>query len=179
MHHKKTSVNVSRQKTQRRIINIFYKNSVMNIHEVRDFIENESVESKIYIGCDSEVFKRNGKWFIDYYSVVVIHKNKHNGCKVFGRRVTEIDYTKDKRKPLYRLMQEVYKASELYLELAEAIGAREVEVHLDLNPSKKYVSNQIVEHAIGYIKSTCNVVPMIKPDAWAASSVADRLLKIA
>jgi len=76
-------------------------------------------------------------------------------------------------------MQEVYKASELYLELADAIGEREVEVHLDLNPSKKHISNQIVDQAIGYIKSTCNVVPMIKPDAWAASSVADRFLKIA
>ena len=146
----------------------------MNINEAREFIQNESLQSKIYIGCDSEIFKRNDKWFIDYYSVVVIHKNKHN-----GRNVTEIDYTKDKKKPLYRLMQEVYKASELYIELADAIGEREVEVHLDLNPSKKHISNQIVDQAIGYIKSTCNVVPMIKPDAWAASSVADRFLKIA
>jgi predicted RNase H-related nuclease YkuK (DUF458 family) len=160
------------------VYGIFYW-CAMNIQEVREFIQNEPLQSKIYIGCDSEIFKRNDKWFIDYYSVVVIHKNKHNGCKVFGRKVTEIDYTKDKRKPLYRLMQEVYKASELYLELADAIGEREVEVHLDLNPSKKYVSNQIVEQAIGYIKSTCNVVPMIKPDAWAATSVADRFLKIA
>ena len=150
----------------------------MDLNEVREFIRNEPLESKIYIGCDSEVFKRNTKWYIDYYSVVVIHKNKHNGCKVFGQKTTEIDYTKDKKKPLYRLMQEVYKASELYLALQESIGEREVEVHLDLNPSKKYVSNLIVENAVGYIKSTCNVVPMIKPNSWAASSVADRLLKI-
>lgn len=150
----------------------------MNLEEVRSFIENTSLESKIFIGCDSEVFKRSGKWFIDYYSVVVIHKNKHNGCKVFGRKVTEIDYTKDKKKPLYRLMQEVYKASELYLALADVIGEREVEVHLDLNPSKKHISNLIVDQAIGYIKSTCNVVPMIKPNAWCATSVADKMLKI-
>lgn len=152
--------------------------SVMNVEEVKHFIENQSIESKIYIGCDSEVFKRNNKWYIDYYTVVVIHKNKHNGCKVFGKKTTEIDYTKDKRKPLHRLMQEVYKASELYLLLEESIGEREVEVHLDLNPSKKHISNQIVDQAIAYIKSTCNVVPMIKPNSWAATSVADRFLKI-
>lgn len=149
----------------------------MNLDEVRSFIQNEPLESKIYIGCDSEVFKRNNRWLIDYYAVVVIHKNRHNGCKVFGQKITEVDYTKDKKKPLYRLMQEVYKASELYLSLQEAIGDREVEVHLDLNPSKKYVSNMIVENAVGYIKSTCNVVPMIKPYAWCASSVADKMLK--
>lgn len=149
----------------------------MNLDEVISFIQNEPLESKIYIGCDSEVFKRNNRWLIDYYAVVVIHKNRHNGCKVFGQKITEVDYTKDKKKPLYRLMQEVYKASELYLSLQEAIGDREVEVHLDLNPSKKYVSNMIVENAVGYIKSTCNVVPMIKPYAWCASSVADKMLK--
>lgn len=151
----------------------------MNLDEVRSFIQSQSLESKVYIGCDSEVFKRNDKWMINYYSVVVIHIDKHRGCKVFGQKTTEIDYTKDKKKPLYRLMQEVYKASELYLALADVIDPREVEVHLDLNPSKKHVSNMIVEQAIGYIKSTCNVVPMIKPNAWAATSVADKFLKIA
>jgi predicted RNase H-related nuclease YkuK (DUF458 family) len=151
----------------------------MNLDEVRSFIQSQSLESKVYIGCDSEVFKRNDKWMINYYSVVVIHIDKHRGCKVFGQKTTEADYTKDKKKPLYRLMQEVYKASELYLALADVIDPRDVEVHLDLNPSKKHISNQIVEQAIGYIKSTCNVVPMIKPSAWAATSVADRFLKIA
>ena len=55
-----------------------------SIEEVKIFIENESEESKIFIGCDSEVFKRSDKWLINYYTVVVIHKNKHNGCKIFG-----------------------------------------------------------------------------------------------
>jgi len=151
----------------------------MNLDEVRSFIQAQSLESKIFIGCDSEVFKRNDKWMINYYSVVVIHIDKHKGCKIFGQKTTETDYTKDKKKPLYRLMQEVYKASELYLSLSDVIDPRDVEVHLDLNPSKKHISNQIVEQAIGYIKSTCNVVPMIKPSAWAATSVADRFLKIA
>lgn len=151
-----------------------------DIDEVREFIRKESESTKIYIGADSEVNKmKNGKWIVNYYSVVVIHHNGRNGAKVFGKQESEIDYTKDKRKPLYRLMQEVYKASALYLELQEAIGDRKVEVHLDLNPNKKYVSNQIVEQAIGYIKGTCNIVPLIKPDSWAASSVADKFLRIA
>lgn len=33
----------------------------MNLEEVRNFIQNTTLESKIYIGCDSEVFKRSGK----------------------------------------------------------------------------------------------------------------------
>lgn len=150
-----------------------------DISIVKKYIMNSSLESKIFIGCDSEVFKRNDKWMINYYSVVVIHIDKHRGCKVFGQKTTETDYTKDKKKPTYRLMQEVFKVSELYLKLENSFGEREVEVHLDLNPFKKYISNMIVDQAIGYVKGTCNIVPLIKPNSWAASCVADKFLKIA
>lgn len=149
------------------------------IEEVREYIQNESLESKIFIGCDSEVFKRDGKYMVNYYAVVVIHHNKRNGAKIFGFKTTEFDYSKDRKKPLHRLMNEVYKASELYLNLIDSIGEREVEVHLDLNANKKYVSNQVVEQAIGYIKATCNVIPLIKPHSWCSSSVADKFLKTA
>jgi predicted RNase H-related nuclease YkuK (DUF458 family) len=65
------------------------------------------------------------------------------------------------------------------MHLEESIGDREVEIHLDLNPSSKHASNLIVDQAIGYIKGTCNVVPLIKPDSWCATHVADKWLKVA
>jgi len=74
-------------------------------------------------------------------------------------------------------MQECYKVSELYLKLAP-LTEKVIEVHLDFNPRKEYVSNSIVEQAIGFIKGTCNVVPLIKPNAFAASYAADRLLRV-
>ncbi len=64
----------------------------------------------------------------------------------------------------------------LYSQLAE-ITDRGIEVHLDLNPDKKHVSNLITEQAIGYIRGTCNVIPLIKPEAFAASYAADRLVR--
>jgi predicted RNase H-related nuclease YkuK (DUF458 family) len=60
------------------------------------------------------------------------------------------------------------------LKLAE-LTIKEIEVHLDLNPKKNYASNLIVDQAIGYIRGTCNVIPLIKPEAFAASYCADRL----
>lgn len=151
----------------------------MNIEEVKEFIRNESEASKIYLGCDSETrYIKTQRW-INYYLVVVIHHNGRNGCKLFGQKVTELDYSPDKRKPQFRLMNEVFKVADLYMQLADSFGGRDVEVHLDLNPNKKYISNLIVDQAIGYIKGTCNVIPLIKPDSWAASCVADKFLKIA
>ena len=154
--------------------------SKKKLAEAKAFIEKQSQESKIYIGCDSEAYKtRSGKFLADFYLVVVIHVNQQHGCKIFGEKVTEVDFTVDKRKPTHRLMKEVYKASELFLELEEAIGTREVEIHLDLNKDEKYASNHVLDQAIGYIRGTCNIIPMTKPESWCATHVADKFLKVA
>jgi predicted RNase H-related nuclease YkuK (DUF458 family) len=36
----------------------------------------------------------------------------------------------------------------------------------------------VVKEAIGYITGMCSVIPMVKPNAWAASYAADRLKEI-
>lgn len=151
--------------------------SKKKLAEVRDFIENQSLESKIYIGCDSESYKYKNKRMADYFLVVVIHIDQLHGCKIFGEKITEPDYTADKKKPTFRLMNEVYKASNLYLELASAIGDRDCEIHLDINTQKKHASSLVLDQAIGYVKGTCNIIPLVKPDSWAATHVADKMLK--
>jgi hypothetical protein len=37
-----------------------------------------------------------------------------------------------------------------------------------------YGSSCVINEAIGYIKGMCNVVPLVKPNAFAASYAADR-----
>ena len=57
----------------------------------------------------------------------------------------------------------------------EVLEGRDVEVHLDINPDEQYGSSCVIQQAVGYIKGVCNVIPMVKPDAFAASYAADRL----
>lgn len=147
-----------------------------DFEKIKDFLDKQSTESKLYIGCDSLAYKRHGKWYADYYKVLVVHIDGCRGCKVFGEIETEMDYNVNKKKPTYRLMNECYKVASLYGSLAE-ITDRPIEVHLDLNPSKKHVSNHVVDQALGYIRGTCNVIPLIKPDSWAATHAADRLVR--
>ena len=147
----------------------------LNFEEVREFIENTSPNTKIYIGADSERHKRGGVWFSDTATVVIIHYDGKHGAKIFGEIVTERDWDQNKSRPRMRLMQEVYKAAELYLALAEAIGDRHCEVHLDINPDEKHGSSCVIQEAVGYIRGMCNVIPMVKPNAFAASYAADRL----
>lgn len=147
----------------------------IDFNEVKTFIENQSPSTKIYIGADSERFKMDGKWYADYTLAVVVHIDGCHGCKIFGEVQRELDYDQKKSKPAMRLMNEVYKVSELFQNLADVLEDRHVEVHLDINPNEIYGSSCVVQQAIGYIKGTCNVVPMVKPRAFAASYAADRM----
>jgi predicted RNase H-related nuclease YkuK (DUF458 family) len=146
----------------------------LNLEEVKAFIEAQTPETKIYLGCDSERVRVNGVWHADYVLAIVIHINGNNGCKLFGEVQRERDYDQKTSQPRMRLMTEVYKVSELYLRLGEVLENRPVEVHLDINPDDQYGSSCVISQAVGYIKGTCNVTPLVKPDAFAASYAADR-----
>ena len=146
-----------------------------NINEVKRYITTSSPETKIYLGADSERNRLDRIWYADYTVAIVIHIDGKHGCKIFGYHQRERDYDQRKDRPNIRLMTEVYKVSEIYLELKDVIEDRLVEVHLDINPSAKHASNQVVQQAIGYIRGTCNLEALIKPNAFAASYAADRL----
>jgi predicted RNase H-related nuclease YkuK (DUF458 family) len=150
----------------------------IDIEEVKSFIKAQSPETKIYVGADSERFKRNGKWYADYTLAIVVHIDGCHGCKIFGEVQTEIDYDAKNSKPSMRLMNEVYKCAELYHKIADCVEDKDVQIHLDINPDINHNSSIVIQQAVGYIKGTCNVVPMVKPNAFAASYCADRLKEI-
>lgn len=150
----------------------------INIDEVKQFIDSQGPKTKIYIGGDSERFPIGKDWYADYTLAIVVHINGNNGCKIFGEVQRERDYDQKKNRPRMRLMNEVYKIAELYLKLHDVLEDKDVEVHLDINPSELYGSNCVINEAVGYIRGMCNVVPMVKPKAFAASYAADRLKEV-
>ena len=150
-----------------------------DIEEVREYISNCSEATNIYIGADSERYcRKDGIWQADYTVAIVIHIDGSKGCKIFGDVSSEIDYDRRKDRPALRLMNEVYRATQMYLDLEEAIGDRHVEVHLDINPDYMHGSSCVVTQAIGYVQGMINIKPMVKPEAFAASYAADRLKEI-
>jgi predicted RNase H-related nuclease YkuK (DUF458 family) len=150
----------------------------LNLQQVKDFIESQGPDTKIYLGADSERFQIDGVWYADYTLAVVVHIDGLHGCKIFGDIQRERDYDQKKNKPAMRLMTEVYKVADLFHELEDVLQDRHVEVHLDINPNELHGSSCVVHQAIGYIKGTCNVMPMVKPKAFAASYAADRLKQV-
>ena len=150
----------------------------LDLNEVKEFIAKQSPQTKIYIGCDSERILIGEKWYADYILAIVVHIDGKHGCKLFGEVVRERDFDQKQNRPRMRVMNEVYKVSDLYLRLVDVIIDREVEVHLDINPNEMYGSSCVINEAIGYIRGTCNVIPMIKPEAFGASYAADRFKEL-
>lgn len=149
-----------------------YKKHI-DVDEVASFVANCGPATKLYIGVDSERIQMNDTWYADYITAVVVHVNSKNGCKIFGAVDRERDYDQRADKPRMRLMNEVYRVADLYMRLSEVIE-NEIEVHLDINPNEMHNSSIVINEAVGYIRGMCNVIPMVKPRAFAASYAADQ-----
>jgi predicted RNase H-related nuclease YkuK (DUF458 family) len=147
----------------------------IDLEEVKAFIDAQGPNTRVYLGADSERFRSKNVWWAEYTVAVVVHMNGRHGCRIFGEVTRERDYDQRHDRPSMRLMNEVHKASEMFQRLSPALIDREVEVHLDINPDEMYGSSCVIQQAIGYIRGTCNVVPMVKPRAFAATCAADRL----
>lgn len=137
---------------------------IKNIEEVREFIKNSSDNSAIYVGCDSRQFRSK----TIFVTVVVVHINSNHGAKIFWQ-VDRVDRINSIRQ---RLMEEVNRAVYTALMIADVVGERPFEVHLDINPSPDHRSSVIVKEAVGYVLAQ-GLKPVLKPDAIAASTVAD------
>lgn len=146
----------------------------IDINQVKDYIAQQGPDTRIYLGADSERHRINGVWWGVYTVCIVVHVDGRHGCKIFGEITRERDYDQRANRPSMRLMNEVYKVSEMFQKLSTVLEDRPVEVHLDINPDEMHGSSCVVSQAIGYIRGTCNVIPLVKPHAWAASHAADK-----
>ena len=147
----------------------------------------KDVDGRVYIGCDSIRSKKTIKqangtrkvvWMATYAVVLVVHINNKHGGKIFHYIVKEQDHGEAK-KPAMRLMNEVYKSVECYLEFVDLFleQDREVEMHLDVNPSEEYASSAVVRQAVGYVKGVTGIDALIKNQAFAASFGADHVAR--
>lgn len=143
------------------------------IEELVDLLSGLSPETKIYLGCDSVRFIKDGRWYARYATVAIVHMNGKNGCRIFSTRSVEPDYDVKKSRPSMRLMNEVMKVCELYNQLIPFIDEYDVEIHLDVNTDPVHGSNCVATQAAGYVLGMTGLTPKLKPDGFAASYGAD------
>lgn len=147
--------------------------------QVRAYLNTVPEDSDVFIGCDSSRYKnRQGIWMAAYTTVVVVaikdaSTERRSGCRVFACTDKQQDYDQKKNRPMLRMMNEAYRTAEAYQQLEDDLIFHEVELHLDINKSPMHGSNVAHNAAVGYLVGTTGRPVKTKPEAWAASHVAD------
>ena len=97
-------------------------------NKLQEYLKKMPEDTKIYFGADSERIRVDGVWYVDYLLVIIVHEGGNKGAKIFGEIQRERDYDKNLSRPKNRMMTEVYKISELYLNLRDAVEEFDVKV---------------------------------------------------
>lgn len=142
----------------------------ISFEEIVDIIlEHKEDNGKISVGTDSHIKKQD---CIFSLAICLYAGDSQNGGRYFIKRTII-----NKRKYpnlLQRILAEVQKSVELGLKLLEIIPILDIEIHLDVSGSdKNNGTSKFAEMLTGYAKGAgfdCR----IKPNAYAASSVADK-----
>lgn len=144
----------------------------MTWEAAKEAIRNSSKTSSVYVGCDSIRYKKNGKYFAKYSTVVILHMDSNRGAKIFQHTQDMHDFGNIRQ----RLLTEVSFAVEAALDIEESVGARYLEVHLDLNGNPQHKSHAAVKEALGFVRGS-GFTPKIKPDSFAATCAADHVVR--
>jgi len=108
---------------------------------------------------------------MEFVSAVIVHRIGKGG-RYFWRRVPEEN--------IYTLRQKIHKEASLSFELARRLmrelAARTIleynlEIHIDVGEHGR--TRELIDEVVGYIRGSGFAVK-IKPDSYAASSVADK-----
>jgi hypothetical protein len=154
------------------------ENAVIRDFHQREYTYDEMIEKikeydragfNFYIGTDSQVIKRK----ISIVTAICCHKEGGGDSKIFyvKERIRKKDYPSLRA----RMLLEAYRSIEAAMEIEPFISNR-LSVHLDVgdtNRSKTSKFHKELEFLVQAQGYDCS----IKPDSWAASSVADRMAK--
>jgi len=118
------------------------RKSIDLVEYVRSYlIEHPEVE--ILIGCDSQ----NHADTTVYATVVALYFPRNGAHLLFCKEVTPVERTRQ-----VRLMNEVWKSVDIAEQLRLAGLPRAKYIDVDLNPDKKYKSNEVLRSAVGLVE---------------------------
>ena len=146
--------------------------TLTNRHKVKlvDYVkqylsDNPGVE--ILVGCDSQNYTAN----TTYATVVALYKPKGGAHVLYNKEILPIERVRQ-----VRLMNEVWKSVEV-AELLKNSGLPQVKyIDIDVNPDKRYKSNEVLRSAVGLVEGMGYTV-RYKSMGVMATYAADMLVK--
>jgi predicted RNase H-related nuclease YkuK (DUF458 family) len=141
----------------------------VSFEDICNFI-NSDYEYEVFIGTDSQVHKDIKK--VLYATCIVLYK-KGKGGRIFISR----DPARLTASLRQRLMNETWRSLEVAFVLSKHLPPNaELIIHIDVNKKKKYKSSNYYQELVGMVTGQ-GFKCKIKPEAWAAQSVADKFSK--
>mgnify|MGYP003627575356 CR=1 FL=1 len=142
----------------------------INFDEILTIIKDHSKKAGlISVGTDSHIKKRN----CIFSTAICLHKSSNTGgSRYFFKKV---EFRKQKYSSLLpRITEEVRKSIEVGMKILEYNPVIDIELHIDISgPNKEHKTSKFADMLVGYATGagfSCK----IKPEAPAASSVADK-----
>lgn len=145
------------------------------LDELVNLLSELDNRTKLYFGCDSVRYLKKGVKHARYATVLIVHRNGNNGCRIFSNISHEEDYDMKPGRPKMRMINEARKVCELYLQVAPLVDEFDIEIHLDINSDPKHGSNCAASEAAGYVLGMTGIQPKLKPEGFAASYGADKI----
>ena len=142
----------------------------LSFQEILEHIHNHtSLSGMVSVGSDSFIRKQE---CIFSTAICLYGANDQMGGRYFVRRIT---FKKKRFKTLLqRIMKEVQDSVEIGILLSEHDPVIDIDIHLDVSASdREQATSRFSDMLIGYTKGAgfdCK----IKPDAFAAASIADK-----
>jgi predicted RNase H-related nuclease YkuK (DUF458 family) len=140
-----------------------------NKNSIHDIIGQIQEDCEVFVGSDSQYF--SGSWI--FASVICLYWPGRGGRYFYiieKRAKTSYTTLED------RLLSEVYDSVMVADEVRSLRQNVKITIHADIGIGPKNKSSKIAKLAENYIKGM-GFQPQIKPDAWAAATIADRLTK--
>ncbi len=144
------------------------------INEVSDFIDEEPASFyRLVIGTDSQARRSNGKNGLDYVTAIVVHRIGR-GARYFWKKEKKNGKRIMLRDKIYtETLMSLGVAQEIVPKIRKRISPRkyDLEIHIDVGPLGP--TRDMIREVVGMVSGN-GFTAKTKPQAWGASSVADK-----
>lgn len=144
------------------------------VDDIADFVDEEPLSFyRLVIGSDSQSKKVNGESEIDFVSAIIVHR-VGKGARYYWRK----EKVNGKK---HVLRDKIYTETLMSLNVAKSIvpeirklispGKYDLEIHIDVGPLGP--TREMIREVVGMVNGS-GFTAKTKPEAWGASSVADK-----
>jgi hypothetical protein len=143
------------------------------ISEISDFVKEDPERYyRLVIGTDSQTKSTGGKPQIDFVTAVVVHR-QGKGARYFWKKEKKDKIPVLRDKIYTETLLSLSSAQELVPLLRKAVSPAkyDFEIHIDVGPIGP--TRDMIKEVVGMVTGN-GFIAKTKPEAWGASSVADK-----